>query len=48
VFLWLHIQSLVALVSVLIPEDDTEMSKLDGVNIIQRDSVVIHICALVG
>ena len=31
-----------------IPEDDTEMSKHVGVNIIYRDSVVMYICALVG
>jgi len=31
-----------------LPEDDTEVSKHVGVNIIQRENIVIHICALVG
>ena len=31
-----------------LPEDDIEVSKHVGVNIIWRENTVIHICALVG
>jgi len=30
------------------PDDDTEVSKHVGVNIISRENIVIYICALVG
>jgi len=33
---------------VKIPEDETEMSKHVGESIMQRDSAVMYICALVG